>query len=43
MVIIGEKHLVVATMSPVIKIYNLLDNNMLTVAAGGHNDSVLGE
>ena len=43
MVMIGEKHMVVATMSPVIKIYNLLDNNMLTVAAGGHSDSVLGE
>ena len=42
MIMIGEKHLVAATMSPVIKIYNLVDNkNMLTLASGGHSDSVL--
>ena len=42
MVIIGDKYLVVATMSPVIKIYNLSNNKKLTVASGGHEDSVLG-
>ena len=42
MVIIGDKHLVVATMSPVVKIYDLSNNNKLTVASGGHDDSVLG-
>lgn len=39
--IVGEKYLVVATMSPVIKVYNLKQDFKLLIGSGGHTDSVL--
>ena len=41
MTIVQERFLVVATMSSIIKVYDLQENNRLFVAFGGHSESVL--